>query len=61
MELVNQIGDQREGVFVEYGVVIQFFVVLYYTIVPVLFLDQKGRGRIWRFGWLDESLLEFFV
>jgi hypothetical protein len=49
VQLFNQVRDERERVFVGYRMFVQNFVVLNYTIVAILFLDEKGWARVWGF------------
>ena len=60
LDLINEFGDQREGITVLYGQGIEFPIVLNRSEITQLLFDEEEGGRNWQFRGTDATSLEVF-
>ena len=61
LELVDELGDEREGIVVPNRMFVQIPVILYHPLSSVLLRHKEDGGRLFGFGWVDIPLGELFI
>ena len=60
-KVVDEIGDEGQGVCVLYCMFIEISVVLNWSKLSILLFDKKEERGLWGFGWSDLSCFQVFI
>ena len=55
LQLFGSLSDKREQIVVLDCVFIKIVIILYHSLLSILFRDEEHRGGLRRFRWLDIS------